>query len=313
MWQTFVIWRIMNAPLPVFNPFRKLLKLKLDHPKLSDAPKWWQRISTWIPTQILGCLIGLGVMIMTVWLSLLCIVLVTPFVFVFFTSLPAMMFTGCVILGGHLSVKISNKLGKVRLSGIYDLIGVTSYGDQQSMWLIGRTIYKDMIWLKDTRIMMTNTILIIIGFLTLMTVLGFISSVATPATSTINFLFLHTVLGLAFLMIAVYLSFVHAMVIGYLVALWSVHITTDSLNRSISVVASFIGIQLGLYILAYLVLAVGLPNFYDTMRWDTFFTLGFLQVVGLAIIQDLSVRLMLRFLARQTGIPYSDWRSEVGI
>ncbi len=313
MWQTFVIWRMMNAQLPVFNPFRKLLKLKLDHSKLSDAPKWWQRASTWIPTQILGCLIGLGIMFMTVWLSLLCIVLVTPFVFVFFTSLPALMFTGCVVMGGYLSLKISNKLGKVRLSGIYDLIGVTSYGDQQSMWLIGRTVYKDMMWLKDTRIMMTNTILIMIGFLMLMTVLGFISSIATPATSTINFLFLQTILGLAFLLIAVYLSFVHAMVMGYLVALWSVHIITDNLSRSVSVVASFIGIQLGVYILAYVLLAISLPNVYATMRWESFFTLGFLQVVGLAIIHDVSVRLMLRFLARQTGLPYSDWRSEVGI
>ncbi|MCL4254966.1 MAG: hypothetical protein KJ043_14475, partial [Anaerolineae bacterium] len=292
MWQTFVIWRVMNAPLPVFNPFRRLLKLKLTHKPSSDTPTVWQRIFNWIPTQILSCLVGLAVLIMTVWLSLLCIVLVTPFVFIFFGSLPALMFTGCVITGGYLSLKISNKLGKVRLSGIYDLIGVTSYGDQQSMWLIGRTIYKDMMWLKDTRIMMTNTILIIIGFLVLMTVLGFISSIATPATSAINLLFLQTVIGLAFLMIAVYLSFVHAMVMGYLVALWSVHITTDSLNRSISVVASFIGIQLGVYILAYLLLAIGLPNFYDTMRWDTFFTLGFLQVVGLAIIHDLSVRVM---------------------
>lgn len=310
MWQTFTIWRLMNAPLPVFNPFRRLLKLKLSR---SPSSHWWERIPKWIPTQLFSCLLGFGLMIAMLWLSLVCIVVVTPLVFVFFGSLPTLMFVSCVIMGGYLALKISQALGKIRLSGIYDLIGVTSYGDQLAIWLIGRTIYKDMLWLKDTRIMMTNSIIILIGFLILMTILGFISTITAPINSAINFLFLETVLGLAFLMIAVYLSFVHAMVIGYLMGIWSIHLNTDGFNRIVGVTVGFLGLQLIIYLLAYLLLAIGLPNLYEQMRWNRFFTLGFLQLTGLAIIHDVSVRGMLRLLAYQTGLPYSVWRSEVGI
>jgi hypothetical protein len=313
MWQTFLIWRTMNAPLPVFNPFRKLLKLKLPHSVEKSPSSFWSRASSWLPSQLIGCLVGLGVVILTVFVSLLCIIFITPVVFLFFGSIPALMFMISISFGGYLSFKITNKLGKIRVAGIYDLIGVTAYGDQRASWLIGRTIYKDILWLKDTRIMMSNSVYILIGFLTLMSVLGTISALTTPATSTINLLFLETVMGLGFLTIAVYLSFVQAMVIGYLLALWSINLTGDGLNRLIATVGGFVGSQLVLYLIAYLILAIGLPTLYIRMKWDTFITLGLAQLIGLAILHEILVRMMLRVLARQAELPYAMWRSEIEI
>lgn len=312
MWQTFMIWRMMNAPLPVFNPFRRLLKLQFP-PKANQPHPLIERVLSWLPSQLLSCLLGLGMIIVLIWSSLLCIVLVTPFVFVLFGSLPTLMFAFCVSLGGFLAIRISNKLSKIRTSGIYDLIGVSSYGAQAAIWLMGRTIYKDMLWLKDTRIMMSNSMIITIVFLILMSALGVVSSLTTPATNTINLLFLETVTGLVFLTIAVYLSLVHALVIGYLIALWSLGLSTDNLTRSVATVAGFIGVHLIVYISAYTLLTLGLPAFYRHMRWGTLLTLGTAQVLGLVFIYDLSVRILLRLLAQQVDLPYRQWRAELDL
>ncbi|PJF28716.1 MAG: hypothetical protein CUN52_12045 [Phototrophicales bacterium] len=310
MWQTFLIWRVMNAPLPIFNPFRRLLKLQLP----TQAPRTHpliERVLSWLPAQLVSCLVGLGLVILLVWSSLVCIVLVTPFVFVLFGSLPTVMFAFCVSLGGFLAIRISNKLSRIRTSGIYDLISVSSYGDQQAIWLMGRAIYKDMLWLKDTRIMMSNSMIITTLLLILMSALGVVSSLTTPAASAINLLFLETVTGLVFLTIAVYLSLVHALVIGYLIALWSIGLSTDNLTRSVATVAGFIGVHLIVYISAYSLLTLGLPAFYRHMRWTTFLTLGTTQVLGLVVIYDLSVRVLLRLLAQQVDLPYRQWRAEL--
>lgn len=313
MWQTFLIWRLMNSPLPIFNPFRKLLKLNLSHLPQIKSPSILTRILSWFPSQFLGCLVGLGVVILTVWASLLCIVFVTPIVFVFFDLLPSLIFLGCAIFGIYLSVKITRSLGRIRSAGIYDLIGVTSYGDQRSMWLIGRTIYRDMEWLRDTRIMMSNSVVILMVFLGLMTMLGLISAFTTPTVSEINFFFLQTLSGLGFFTIAVYLSFVQAMVVGYLIALWSITLTTDNLNRVIACVGVFIGVQLAIYLVSFLILILGIQTLYTQMKWDIFFTQGFLQLTGFALIHEIAIRILLRRLAHQAELPYRMWRAEVGL
>jgi hypothetical protein len=315
MWQTFLIWRVIHAPLPVFNPFRKLLKLKLpEYAKSFKLPEGrFTRLISLIPSELTGCLVGLGTIIMVLWGSLLCIVFITPIVFIVFDSIPLMFFLACVFFGIYLSVKITRKLGKIRNTGIYDLIGVSGYGDQQASWLIGRTIYKDMGWLKDTRIMMSNSMVILVVFFGLMGMLGVISGISTPTVAEINFFFLRTLSGLIYFTVAVYLNFVQALVIGYLMALWSITISTDTLNRVFACVGGMLSIELLIHLVAFLGLVVALPALYVQMEWDNFLTLGFLQLVGFAGLHEMGVRGMLRLLARRAELPYSDWRAEVGL
>lgn len=313
MWVTFLIWRVMNSQLPVFNPFRKLLKLKLTSLPSESSPTFLTRMVSWLPQQLVGCLTGLAVIILTIWVSLLCIIFITPIVFVFFGSLPMLMFLVSVSFGGYLAVRITNNLGKIRSAGIYDLIGVSAYGNQRAIWLIGRTVYRDINWLRDTHMMLSNTVYIIIAFLILMAIFGFISALSTPATSTINLLFLETISGLGFLTVGIYFAFVQAMVMGYLMSMWSINLTTDRFNRMIATVGGFLGCQIVVYLIAFVVLVVGLPLFFAMQTWSTFLTLGFAQLFGLVVIHDVSVRLMLRLLARQSELPYSLWRSEIGI
>ena len=313
MWQTFLIWRLMNSPLPVFNPFRKLLKLNLPHLPQVTPPSIITRILSWFPSQFLGCLVGLGITILTIWVSLLCIVFVTPVVFIFFDLLPAFAFVFCALLGMYLAIKITRNLGRIRSAGIYDLIGVTAYGDQRSIWLIGRMIYRDMGWLGDARIMISNSVVILMVFLGLMAMLGLISAFTTPTVSQINFFFLQTLSGLGFFILAVYLSFVQAMVLGYLIALWSISLITDNLNRVTACVGIFWGIQLVIYLLSFVILILGIPTLYTQMKWDIFFTQGFLQLAGFAFIHEIAIRLLLHRLAYRAEIPYLMWRTEVGI
>ncbi|MCU0481483.1 MAG: hypothetical protein MUE54_09755 [Anaerolineae bacterium] len=315
MWQTFLIWRVLNSPLPVFNPFRKLLKLKL--PEYAKSPKLPEgrlaRILALIPSELTGCIMGLGTIILVLWVSLLCIVFITPIVFVVFDAIPLLVFLICVSFGMYLSVKITRKLGKIRNTGMYDLIGVSGYGDQHASWLIGRTIYKDMGWLKDTRIMMSNSMVILVVFFGLMGMLGIISAVSTPTAAEINFFFLRTLSGLVYFTFAVYLNFVQALVIGYLMALWAITMSTDTLNRVIATVGAILGIELLIHIMAFLLLVIALPALYVQMEWDDFLTLGFLQLSGFALLHEISVRGLLRLLARRAELSYADWRAEVGI
>jgi hypothetical protein len=311
MWVTFLIWRVMNSQLPVFNPFRKLLKLKLTSLPSESAPKFLTRMVAWLPQQLVGCLTGLAIMILTIWVSLLCIIFITPIVFVFFGSLPMLMFLVSVSFGCYLAVRITNNLGKIRSAGIYDLIGVSAYGNQRATWLIGRTVYRDINWLRDTRMMLSNTVYIIIAFLILMAIFGFVSAIATPATSTINLLFLETISGLGFLTVGIYFAFVQAMVMGYLIAMWSINLTTDRLNRMIATIGGFWGFQIVVYMVAFVVLVVGLPMLFESLNWSSFLTLGFAQLLGLVVIHDMSVRLMLRLLTHQAELPYTIWWSEL--
>lgn len=315
MWQTFLIWRVLNSPLPVFNPFRKLLKLKLPEytKRQKPPPEGIRRILALFPSELFGCLAGIGTIILAIWVSLLCIVFVTPIVFIVFDSIPLIIFLTCVLFGLYLSVKITRKLGKIRNTGIYDLIGVSGYGDQRASWLIGRTIYKDMGWLKDTRIMMSNSVFILMVFFGLMAMLGIISAISTPTAAEINFFFLRTLSGLFYFTVAVYLNFVQALVIGYLIALWSMTISTDNLNRVIACVGAILGIELIIHIMAFLLLVIALPALYTQMEWDYFLTLGLLQLCGFALLHEIGVRGILRLLARRAEVPYQMWRSEVGI
>ena len=303
----------MNSPLPVFNPFRKLLKLNLPHLPQITPPSIITRILSWFPSQFLGCLVGLGIAILTIWISLLCIVFVTPIVFLFFDLLPALTFVFCAMFGMYLALKITRSLSRIRSAGIYDLIGVTSYGNQRSMWLIGRMIYRDMGWLGDARIMISNSVVILMVFLGLMAMLGLISAFTTPTVSEINFFFLQTLSGLGFFILAVYLSFVQAMVIGYLIALWSITLITDNLNRVTACVGVFLGIQLVIYLVSFVVLILGVQTLYAKMEWDVFFSQGFFQLTGFALIHEMAIRLLLHRLAHQAEMPYQMWRSEVGI
>ncbi|HRF95138.1 MAG TPA: hypothetical protein PLZ51_08085, partial [Aggregatilineales bacterium] len=179
-------------------------------------------------------------------------------------SLPIILIL--VWIGAHLSVKMTRVLSKLRYGGVYDLLSITVYGEQYAIWAIGRVIYKNMGWLKRTRFVIRTSIYLIIGLL-------FIILISAIARSTDNPYALPNQYGLSdpnvtllinfmFLVGGIYFYLIQAIVMGYLIALWSNTVNSDGGNRIMIAISGFLGNQLAVYMLTYLIIIIGLPRLF---------------------------------------------------
>jgi len=274
MWQTFLLWRYITTPLPDLHPFRRLPALKIIRKKRSvyRANKTMQG----------------GIILLFILLSALGSAI---FVWICFLAI-LMIFGGFLFLfasGGYLAVKITNIIGKVQTSGLYDLISITPQGSQNATWSIGRIILTNTKWVRDFHIISRNTLLLIMGLSMLIEITDFI-----------------------FYPIGIYFCSVQGLVMGYLFGVWSANLSTDGMNKVILAVGGFFGGQMMLY-LSTLILFGLLAYVYQVMGWATFFTMPILELGIFSVLYEAQVRIMLRVMAHQAELPYSVWRSEVGI
>ncbi len=305
MWQTFLIWRLLNTALPVTNQFHKLTLIK---PVQKHKRSYHPIVSI------------IGIMMASIgcaWLffvaSLMMLFTTNYFIFLFFLPLIAVLilaFFGC-----HLSVKITNIINKIYHAGIYDLISITPDGNSYASLSIGRDIYQKIRWLKYVHIIIKNTayLIFILLLFVLLSDINRVNANSFPLSyrdlvlkSSIS-----TIVDVTLLMIAIYFYFVQGMVIGYLTGLWRNLFSTDTINWELVTIGRFLGIQLVLYIITYGIILVGLPIIYRQLEWDSFITLSLMQLIGLACIHEIMIRLMMRLLAHQADLPYAVWRSEL--
>ncbi|MCL4253715.1 MAG: hypothetical protein KJ043_08050 [Anaerolineae bacterium] len=195
-----------------------------------------------------------------------------------------------VTCGAYLSGKIINRLSFIERWSMYDLISITPDGGEQGLWLMARIIYQNTRLLKIIHHTLAIASVIIIG------------------------LFLSQGWGLDIIRFSlVYIWFAQGVVLGYLIGLWACYLKTDVTNRVVAGIGLFIGIQLILALTISILMVSTLGNIFIQMRWDNPSLLGWIQFFGIILFIEIMVRLMLRLLARQTGLPYSVWCSEVGI
>lgn len=274
MWQTFVIWRYITTPLPDLHPFRRLPALKITRKRKSvyRANMTMRGI-----VMLLFVLLSAVGSVAFAWMCFLGIfIFLGGFLFLFLS-------------GGYLAVKITNLIGNIQTSGLYDLISITPQGSQNATWSIGRIILTNTKWLKQLHLISRNTLFLIIAMSMLIEITDFI-----------------------FIPIGIYFCTLQGLVMGYLFGIWSVSLSTDGMNRVISAIGGFLGGQVMLY-LATLILFGLLGHLYQVTGWATFFTMPILQLGIFSILYEAQVRVMLRVLAHQAELPYSTWRSEIGI
>lgn len=195
-----------------------------------------------------------------------------------------------VTCGAYLSEKIINRLSLIENSGMYDLISMTPDGGEQGLWLMAKIIYQHTRLLKIINQTLAIVSVIIIG------------------------LFLLNGWGLDIIRFSlVYIWFVQGVVLGYLIGLWACYLKTDVTNRMVASMGLFIGAQLFLALIISIVVVNTFGNIFFQMNWNNPSLLGWIQFFGIIILIEIWVRGILRLIAHQAGIPYSAWRSEVGI
>ncbi|HRF95140.1 MAG TPA: hypothetical protein PLZ51_08095, partial [Aggregatilineales bacterium] len=143
MWQTLLIWRVINTPLPDTNPFYKLPLITAKKVVKKRKPFYPQFLS-WLVI-LGGFLACMGCFVIFVLFNM-----DSPSI-IFVVALPFVLFYG--FAGGDVSLKIIAKLGKMRSLGIADLIGVTSDGIYRATWHTGKIIYHRIDWIKSARIL----------------------------------------------------------------------------------------------------------------------------------------------------------------
>ncbi|HRF95141.1 MAG TPA: hypothetical protein PLZ51_08100 [Aggregatilineales bacterium] len=296
-------------PLLITNPFYKFPLL--ESKKLAKKRKpFYPPIVTLFAG--FGCFLACAWTIYVVYLQLF--FSTDVMIFLFITALSIVMVL--IYTGGYLAVKISTILGKMRTVGMYDLIMITPQGDQFMTWLIGRTVYKKIKWIKDARIIARNTAFLFLGLLMVQLIVNGIRAITARDTPAYEFRFwqstVQVMIDFIFLVIPLWLYAVQGVVMGYLLAIWGNNLITTRFNRMTATIGAFLGNQFLLYVIAYIVLLNGLPDLYDAMDWATS-TLILIQIVGLACLHECSVRVTLRVLARQAELPYALWRSEIGV
>jgi hypothetical protein len=309
MWQLFSIWRFINIPLPASHPFFKAPFLTIEKP----APTSKRFFSRLMVTMIIG--VGMSVTILTIGIGwVYWSVNTSEALLLIIASLPIILIL--VWIGAHLSVKMTRVLNKLRYGGVYDLLSITVYGEQYAIWAIGRVVYKNMGWLKRTRFVIRTSIYLIVAFLIILVVSAIAQSTNNPSTSpnqyglTDPFPFL---LNSIFLVGGIYFYLIQAIVMGYLIALWSNTFNSDGGNRIMIAISGFLGNQLAVYMLTYLLIIIGLPRLFARFGWETSITLNMVQLSAFIILIEIQVRMMSYFLARKAQTPYADWLSEVGI
>ena len=274
MWQTFLIWRYITTPLPDLHPFRRLPALKIIRKKRSVYRT--NKTIQGIIILLFILLSALGSAIFA-WICFLAILMILGGFLFLFAS------------GGYLATKITNLIGKVQTSGLYDLISITPQGSQNATWSIGRIIFTNSRWLKEFHIISRNTLFFIV-----------ISSMLIEINDFI------------FYPIGIYLCSLQSLVMGYLFGIWSTNIPTDGMNKVILAVGGFLGGQMILYLATSILFGL-LGNLYQVTGWSTFFTMPILELGIFSVLYEAQVRMMLHVLAHQAELPYLVWRSEIGI
>lgn len=282
MWKTVQIWRYLNIPVSTEHHFRYLSILK-------SPSQFARRRRT-----IIEAFLALSIFVTLVFvatgqsLSILSFTLLFFYLglgFVVMTILA--MFITC---GAYLSGKIINRLSFIEKWSMYDLISMTPNGGEQGLWLMARIIYQNTRLLKIIHHTLAIASVVIIG------------------------LFLSQGWGLDMIRFSLgYIWFAQGVVLGYLIGLWACYLKTDVTNRAVAGIGLFIGTQLFLALTISILMVSTLGNIFIQMRWDNPSLLGWMQFFGIIILIEIWVRVMLRLLAYQTGLPFSAWCSEVGI
>lgn len=281
MWKTYRIWRHLNSRLSPQHHFRYISILK-------SPSKFARRRRT-----IIEAFLALSIFVTLVFVAtgqspnILSFTLL--FLYLGFGFIVMMILVMIATCGAYLSGKIINRIGFIENWGLYDLISITPDGGEHGVWVMAKIIYQ-------------NTRIVII-----------IDRVLALASLVIIGLFLYS-WGLDVLRFSLgYIWFVQGVVLGYLIGLWASYLKTDVTNRAVAGMGLFIGTQLLLALIISTLIVNLLQGFFFQMRWDTTSFLGWTQFIAIILFIEIGVRLILRLIAHQAGIPYSDWRSEVGI
>jgi len=306
MWQTWFIWKFINNPLPDTNPFHKLPIFKSPRP-IKKRPPFSHSLIAFLIALIgglscMGCVFFIWILLLFgADRSLSLLVMLLPFILFYAT------------VAGNLTAKIINRLGKIQSVGLSDLIGVTPFGEPLGTWQIACITYQQMSWIKITVIIIHAGMKMIALFWILM-ILGTGLDVILQNIPSESFVRLVTeIIELAVLVSLFYLSFIHAVVMGYLIAIWGNHLPTDGMSRISIAIGGVLGSQLGLYLIAYIALFVGLPTIFVTMGWGTSIILTIIQLIGMMLFIEIQVWGILHLLAHQAESPYMDWKSEFGV
>lgn len=307
MWKLFLVWQFIHRPLPSTNPFANLPFLSSNSKIVSNKPYKrfiWRFIS----------LISLMIIIyLFTVIGLLVIIDFGGLLFLMTVSLPVLV--GTMWVGGYFCSKITHTLNKLRYTGTYDLISISPYGEQYATWAIGNTIYKKIGWLKKVHFVIRTSIYAIVGILLFIVISGALKTGTDselPAYQVQNDGSLINIVDFCFLIGGIYFYLVQAIVMGHLMALWSNTIDTNSENRMAISISGFIANQLIIYTLCFIVLFTRLPNLYST-NWVMIALFNGFRFIIFIILLELHIRLIMNQLIHRTELPYSVWRSEVGI
>jgi hypothetical protein len=274
MWKTLQIWLSLNQSLR-HHPFHYLSALK-------TLPRRKRRRNN-IQTIFLG-MCG----VIASWLIL------TGQVNIIFLVGSILLVGGIQILllisatsGAYLAGKIVNRMTLIEKTGMSDLIAITPDGGEKARWVMGRIIYQNMKWLKIAEWLLLIAIIIY-------SLIGFING--------------NNMLPV----IVVYLWFIQQLVMGYVVGILCGSLKTDVTNRVFSGIALTIGIQIGIGVIMLNFFGGRLYWLFFDMRWnvDLF---PWVQLFGFLVLLELIVRVLLRLIARLSGLPYRVWRAEVGV
>lgn len=281
MWKTVQIWRYLNIPVSTEHHFRYLSILK-------SASKLSRKRGI-----VIRAVLALGIFVTIISIATNESANIRSIALLFFyLGFGLVVMTILVMLvtcGAYLSGKIINRLSLIERWSMYDLISITPDGGEQGLWLMARIIYQNTRLLKIIHQTLAIALIII----------GLILSQGW-GLDIIRFSLL-------------YIWFVQGIVLGYLIGLWACYLKTDVTNRVVAGIGLFIGAQLILALTISIVIVNTLGNIFFQMNWNNPSLLGWIQFFGIILFIEIVVRLMLRLLARQAGLPYSVWRSEVGI
>jgi hypothetical protein len=303
MWQTRLIWRVINTPLPDTNPFYKF-PLITPQKIVKKRKPFYPPFLSWLVI-LAGFLACIGCFVVFLLFNM------DSFNIIFVVALPFVLCYG--FAGGDVSLKITAKLGKMRSLGISDLIGVTSDGIYRATWDTGQIIYHRIDWIKSARILIRIGIYLV-SLSWIFTLLAEGAGVMMNTTPLTSFWTLVTqITNLEFLMILLYISFIQAVIMGFLVAMWSMILTTDDVSRRAITMSAFLGEQLVLYLVAYFLLITTLSHLYPVTDWSTSLMTRFIQLIGFILLIEIQIQGMLRLLAYQAELPYAVWRSEIGL
>lgn len=276
MWKTFQIWFLMNKSLH-YHPFNYLSALK-------PSPRRKRKSKAQI--------IFLGILgVVAYWLILQggfralwdMIVLLG---FVLFAGGLQIILIITATSGIFMAGKIVNRISLIEKLGIYDLIAITPNGGEKSRWDMGRIAYQNTRWLK-----VAEWILFI---------------------GSLIFIFITSLQGdnIILSLLALNLWFIQQLVMGYLVGMLCSSLKTDVTNRVFVSIGLTNGIQIGIAITTVSILGWQLYRLFFRMGWDINI-LPLVQLFGFLVLLEIMVRVLLRLIARLSGLPYHVWRAEV--